>query len=83
MTKEDFEKMWTEVERIIIYQEKALNNGVFNTGRYYDFYKKKEALSAEQFVLNNVSDFVAKTSVIEIEYERRTLYRLTIIFNKE
>ena len=83
MSKEEFEKMWAELEKQIIYQEKALSNGVFNSGRYYDFYKKKEALSAEQFVLNAAEKFISKTSVIEIEYEGRNLYRLTVIFNKE
>lgn len=83
MAKEEFEKMWSELEKLIIYQEKALNNGVFNSGRYYDFYQKKEAVSAEKFVMENAGDYISKTTIIEIEYERRTLYRLTIIFNKD
>lgn len=83
MAKEEFEKMWSELEKLIIYQEKALNNGIFNSGRYYDFYRKKEAVSAEKFVMKNAGDYISKTTIIEIEYERRTLYRLTIIFNKD
>lgn len=83
MNKEEFEKMWLELEKSIIYQEKALNNGIFNSGRYYDFYQKKEAVSAEKFIMENAGEFVAKTTVIEIDYERRTLYRLTVIFNKD
>jgi hypothetical protein len=83
MAKEEFEKMWSELEKLIIYQEKALNNGIFNSGRYYDFYQKKEAVSAEKLVMENAADYISKTTIIEIEYERRTLYRLTIIFNKD
>lgn len=83
MTKEVENEKWNSIEQSIIYNEKALNSGIFSNGRYYDFYKKKEALSAEKFVHDKMDEFIEKTTVIDIENDFRTLYRLTIVFKKK
>ena len=45
---EVFEKDWFKLEQEIIYQEKALNTGVFSSGYFYDFYQEKDYAKAEE-----------------------------------
>ena len=72
-----------KIEQEIIYEKKALNNGFFNNGKYYDFYWKKEAIVAEIYIKEQLKDVIEKTSIIEVENDLRTLYRLTVIFKKD
>lgn len=83
MTKNEEMEKWNKLEVEIIYEHKALSCGVFSNGRYYDFYQKKEAIGAEQFVKNKMTDSIERTSVIDVEIDKRKLYRLTIVFAKK
>lgn len=79
---EVFEKDWFKLEQEIIYQEKALNTGVFSSGYFYDFYQEKEALSAEQFVLNSeLKDCVKDTIILKTNNGFTELYRLTVVLD--
>lgn len=75
-----FDDKWSKIENDLIYKEKAINSGTFNKGKYYDFYQRKDADSAEEMLKNTCQDVIDKISILNIEYEITDLWRLTIVF---
>lgn len=75
-----FDERWSKIDSELIYKAKAVNSGTFNKGKYYDFYQRKEADSAEKMLQEVCSDIIDKMSILNIEHEITDLWRLTIVF---
>jgi len=75
-----FDEKWSKIDSELIYKLKAVNSGTFNKGKYYDFYQRKEADSAEKMLQEVCSEVIDKMSILNIEHEITDLWRLTIVF---
>jgi hypothetical protein len=71
---------WNKVNDELIYKFKALNVGTFNKGKFYDFYQRKEAEVADDYVAHEYTDIIDKTTIMPIEHEITDLWRVTIFF---